>query len=95
MNRSDSLHSFTMKQAYAHEDEGTAHSSPSTVIGVMGNAKENFPGIITAHQLARALNVILAPKGFDAEKTLLVTSFCCDEVCRDMEDELKQVYGQK
>lgn len=83
-----------MKQAYAHEDEGTAHASPSTVIGVMGNAKESFPGIITAHQLARAINVVLSTKGFEAENVLLVTSFDGDEVCRDVEDELREVYGQ-
>jgi hypothetical protein len=54
----------------------------------------HFPGIITSHQLARSLDVILSKQGFEKEKTLLGTSLCCDEVCRDMEDELKEVYGQ-
>jgi hypothetical protein len=89
-----SLHSFTMKEAFNHEDEGTAASSPVSVINVMATAEHTYPGIITAHQLARALDVILRPKGFEKETTLLTTSFCCDEVCRDLEDELRRAYGQ-
>ena len=90
----ESLHTFTMHEAFAHEDEGTAVSSASSVVNVMHNATTTFPGIVTSHQLARALDVILSPRGFDKEKTLLATSFCCDEVCRDLEDELREVYGQ-
>eukprot|EP00551_Chaetoceros_affinis_P003074 CAMPEP_0203635290 /NCGR_PEP_ID=MMETSP0088-20131115/2100_1 /ASSEMBLY_ACC=CAM_ASM_001087 /TAXON_ID=426623 /ORGANISM="Chaetoceros affinis, Strain CCMP159" /LENGTH=306 /DNA_ID=CAMNT_0050489127 /DNA_START=49 /DNA_END=969 /DNA_ORIENTATION=+ len=83
-----------MKEAFAHEDEGSAASSPASVRSVMENAKTHFPGIVTTHQLARSLDVILGEKGFDKKKTLLATSLCCDEVCRDMEDELRAVYGQ-
>jgi len=94
MKRNDSLHTFAMEAAFAHDDEGTAHSSPSSVVGVMQNAKSTFPGIVTAHQLARSLDVILEPRGFKKETTLLATSFCCDEVNRDLEDELRDAYGQ-
>mmetsp|Transcript_28592 Transcript_28592/g.43751 ORF Transcript_28592/g.43751 Transcript_28592/m.43751 type:complete len:324 (-) Transcript_28592:1637-2608(-) len=94
MRRNASLHTFTMDAAFAHEDEGTAHSSAASVVSVMNNAKTIFPGIITAHQLARSLKAILTPRGFDTDKTLLASSFCCDEVCRDLEDELREVYGQ-
>ena len=94
MKRADSLHTFAMKEAFDHEDEGTAFSSAVSVVGVMAKAKEAFPGIITAHQLARSLDVVLQPKGFEKDSTLLTTSFCCDEVCRDLEDELKGAYGQ-
>lgn len=52
-----------------------------------------FPGVVTSHQLARSLDVILSKKGFEKETTLLATSLCCDEVCREMEDELREVYG--
>lgn len=90
----ESLHTFSMKAAFSHEDEGSSKSSPVSVIAVMENAKKYFPGVITARQLARSLDTILTPKGFDKEKTLLATSFCCDEVCRDLEDELKALYGQ-
>lgn len=94
MKRNDSLHTFAMKEAFDHEDEGTAFSSSVSVVSVMAKAKEHFPDIITGHQLARALDVILAPKGFEKDSTLLTTSFCCDEVCRDLEDELRRGYGQ-
>lgn len=94
MHRNESLHTFTMKEAFAHEDEGTAYSSATTVASVMSNAKETFPGVITAHSLARSLTTILKPRGFHPDNTILATSFCCDEVCRDLEDELREVYGQ-
>jgi len=94
LKRNESLHSFAMDAAFAHDDEGTATTSPSSVVSVMHNAKSTFPGIVTAHQLARSLDVILEPKGFQKETTLLATSFCCDEVNRDLEDELRSVYGQ-
>lgn len=94
MKRNDSLHTFAMEAAFAHDDEGTAQTSPSSVVNVMKNAKSTFPGIVTSHQLARSLDVILEPLGFKKETTLLATSFCCDEVNRDLEDELRAVYGQ-
>ena len=94
MKKVESLHTFTMRSVASHEDEGTAFSSPASVVGVMERAKMTFPGCITAHQLARSLDVLLKPKGFCKETTLLTTSFDCDEVCRDLEDELRSAYGQ-
>jgi len=88
-----------MNEAFLHEDEGTAHSSATSVVKVIQNAKSTFPNLITSHQLARSLQVVLQPHGFSStddttNDTLLGTSFCCDEVCRDLEDELRQVFGQ-
>lgn len=94
MNMDDSFHEFTMKEGFLHEDEGTAFFSAASVISVMENAKTHFPGIITTHQLSRSLSCILGTKGFSKTNTLLATSLSCDEVCRDMEDELRSVYGQ-
>jgi len=94
MRRNESMHTFTMEAAFAHDGEGTANTSPSSVVSVMANAKSTFPGIVTARQLARSLDVILEPHGFKKETTLLATSFCCDEVSRDTEDELRDIYGQ-
>lgn len=94
MKREESLHTFSMNEAFAHEDEGTVHATPTGVVSIMSNAKHAFPGVITAHQLARSLDVILKPHGFIKETTLLATSLCCDEVCRDTEDEIRNVYGQ-
>ena len=90
----ETLHTFTMKHAFLHEDEGSAHSSAVSVIKVISNAKSTFPNAITAFQLARSVHDILEPHGFSPPDTLLATSFCCDEVCRDLEDELKAVFGQ-
>jgi hypothetical protein len=53
-----------------------------------------FKGAIPTHQFARALDVTLSKFGFKEDNTLLATSLCCDEVCRDLEDELKSKYGQ-
>jgi len=89
-----SLHTFFQQAAFAHDDEGTEHSTPQSVVSVMENAKAKFPGIITTHQFARALDVILAPRSFKEETTLLATSFNADEVCRDLEDELRAKFGQ-
>jgi len=94
MLRNESLHTFTMNEAFAHEDEGTAYSSATSVAFIMARAKETFPGVVTAHSLARSLESILKPRGFDSDNTLLATSFDVDEVCRDLEDELRQKYGQ-
>lgn len=94
MQKVKSLHSFTMDAAFAHEDEGTAFSSPSSVKDVMSKAKTAFPGVITAHQLARSLDVILSSLGVEKTNTLLATSFSGDEVNRDVEDELRALFGQ-
>ena len=100
MDRVQSLHSFTMSEAFSHEDEGSHQPSATSVVKVIENAKSTFPNLITAHQLARSLQDVLKPHGFSVNTdsanndTLLATSFCCDDVCRDLEDELRQVFGQ-
>ena len=90
MSKSESKHTFIMDVTFAHEDEGTAEVSPSTVASVMKNVKETFPGVVTTHKLARSIQVILESHSFKK----LATSFDCDEVNRDLEDELRSVYGQ-
>ena len=40
IHRNASLHSFTMREGFAHEDEGTAVASATSVVSVMENAKE-------------------------------------------------------
>lgn len=94
MKRHDSLHTFAMHAAFDHDDEGTDVASAASVVGVMENAKSKFPGAITSHQIARSLDVILKERGFKKETTLLATSLSCDEVNRDFEDELREVFGQ-
>ena len=38
-NRCESLHTFTMKEGFAHEDEGTPYSSATSVVSVMETTK--------------------------------------------------------
>lgn len=93
MKKVESLHSFAAKTTYAHEDEGTAEASSTSIIKVMERAKNQFPGIISARQLSRSLETVLSNKGFKSETTLLATSFDCDEVNRSLEDELRKAFN--
>jgi len=94
MKKVESLHTFAMNAAFDHEDEGTAVMSATSVKNVVEHANSAFPGLISSHQLARSLDAILIPRGFRRDRTLLATSLCCDEVCRELEDELRNYYGQ-
>ena len=60
----ESLHTFTIKTTFAHEDEGTASSSAASVIKIVENVENTFPGVVTSRQLSRSKKVILEPKGF-------------------------------
>ena len=82
-----------METAFAHEDEGTAAASSVSTANIMEKAKTVFSGVISAHQLARSIDVVLSKHGYNKETTLLATSFDCDELNRDFEDELCAIYG--
>lgn len=83
----------TLMQVYDHDDEGTSEISREAVSLVMQKVKEKFPKALTGHVLAFQLKDILAHSGFTTNTTMLGTSFCCDVVNRDLEDELRQVFG--
>lgn len=89
----ESHHAFLMDAAFSHEGEGTATAAPVNVKKVMEKANAVFPGVIAAHNLVRATEKVLSDSGFEASKTLLATSFCCDEVNRNLEDELREKFG--
>jgi hypothetical protein len=93
MNRTNSLHTFLMDEAFAHEDEGTATAGAANIKDAMEHVNSSFAGAIPDHRLAKAVNKILEPLGFNDANTLLTTSLCCDEVCRDLEDEFRNIYG--
>lgn len=92
-NRVKSLHSFTMLAAHAHEDEGTAEAGAANVKQAMENVNATYPGAIPDHRLAKATRTVLGPLGFNEDNTLVTTSLCDDEVCRDLEDEFRSIYG--
>ncbi|KAL7458764.1 hypothetical protein ACHAWC_010451 [Mediolabrus comicus] len=55
--------------------------------------KSNFPGAISNRELETKVAAILESKGFTPANTLLCTSLCCDELARNLEDDLNKVYG--
>ena len=61
------------------------------------NEKSSAPMLIiliTDNVLLQKLEIVLEEKAhYEADKTLLTTSLCCDEVNRELEDTLKSVYG--
>jgi hypothetical protein len=79
-----------MQVAFDDDDEGTDHISKDGVIHVMSKVESTFPGAFTTHQLSNQLACLLSQYGYTKKTTLLGTSFCCDEVNRGLEDELRQ-----
>eukprot|EP00574_Skeletonema_japonicum_P008227 CAMPEP_0201714458 /NCGR_PEP_ID=MMETSP0593-20130828/936_1 /ASSEMBLY_ACC=CAM_ASM_000672 /TAXON_ID=267983 /ORGANISM="Skeletonema japonicum, Strain CCMP2506" /LENGTH=305 /DNA_ID=CAMNT_0048203743 /DNA_START=25 /DNA_END=942 /DNA_ORIENTATION=+ len=55
--------------------------------------KQNFPGAISNKEMETKVASILEGKGFTPANTLLCTSLCCDELARNLEDDLNKVYG--
>uniref|UniRef100_A0A6T5Q7V6 Limiting CO2-inducible protein B/C beta carbonyic anhydrase domain-containing protein n=1 Tax=Skeletonema marinoi TaxID=267567 RepID=A0A6T5Q7V6_9STRA len=55
--------------------------------------KKNFPGAISNKAMETKIASILEAKGFTPANTLLCTSLCCDELARNLEDDLNKVYG--
>jgi hypothetical protein len=55
--------------------------------------RKTFPGAVTNKDLVTNAVTHLAGKGYKGENTLLATSFCCDELARQLEDDFNGVYG--
>jgi len=83
----------TLMHVYDHDDEGTAKISKETVSEVMKTVQHKFEKALGSHVLAFQLKDILSHSGFTEHNTMLGTSFCCDDVNRDLEDELRNVFG--
>lgn len=83
----------TLMHVYDHDDEGTSKISRETVTVVMKQVKKKFPQALSGHILAFQLKDILAHSGFTSSTTMLGTSFCCDDVNRELEDELRASFG--
>jgi hypothetical protein len=52
-----------------------------------------FPEAVTNQVLVTRITKALEPHGYVRDKTLLATSFCCDEVNRELENDLRRLYG--
>jgi hypothetical protein len=83
----------TLMHVYDHDDEGTAKISKEAVCTVVSAVQSKFPNALSAHVLAFQLKDILSHSGFTEANTLLGTSFCYDDVNRDLEDELRACFG--
>ena len=56
--------------------------------------KAAFPGAISNTDLKAKAVTALSAKGYTPENTLLCTSLCCDELARNLEQELVDIYGR-
>ena len=59
----------------------------------MSKVEEAYPGALPSHRMAKEVSKLLESHGYDSETTLFATSLCCDEVNRDIEDEMRQYFG--
>lgn len=55
--------------------------------------KEVFPGAVKSSLLAATIKASLAKNGYTENKTLVATSFCCDEVNRELEKDITSIYS--
>lgn len=60
---------------------------------VTGKIQEVFPGAVRSSELASRVKAVLCKNGYSDDKTLLATSLCCDEVNRELEDDLTSIYN--
>ena len=54
-------------------------------LDIFQKAVDTFPGALTNHELVKTIISTLERAGYDVGKTLLSTSFCCDELNRSLE----------
>lgn len=55
--------------------------------------QDNFPGALTNVDLVTNIVNHLSNKDYTPSNTLLATSLCCDELARQLEDDLNGIYG--
>jgi hypothetical protein len=56
--------------------------------------RSNFPGALSNKDLVSTVVDTLALKGYSGSNTLLATSFCGDELARQLEDDFNGIYGK-
>lgn len=71
----------------------TRKNSITAVHGIMGKVEQSFPGALPSHRMAKQAGKLLEKHGYNDTNTLLSTSLCSDEVNRDIEDEIRQHFG--
>lgn len=61
---------------------------------VIDKVDDVFPGALKSETLAAKVHNILSRNGYNSSTTLLATSLCCDEVNRELERDLTNIYTQ-
>ena len=62
-------------------------------MNVVKRIQEVFPGAVKSSNLASHIQTTLSKYGYEDKKTLVATSLCCDEVNRELELDLTQIYN--
>mmetsp|Transcript_25616 Transcript_25616/g.38034 ORF Transcript_25616/g.38034 Transcript_25616/m.38034 type:complete len:277 (-) Transcript_25616:90-920(-) len=60
---------------------------------VTDKIKESFPGAVKSADLAAHVKAVLNKHDYVDAKTLIATSFCCDEVNRELEQDITSIYN--
>jgi len=55
--------------------------------------QDNFPNALSNEELVTRVVTKLSSNGYTGANTLLATSLCCDELARQLEDDLTGIYG--
>jgi len=67
--------------------------SKETVQGIARTVELNFPGALPTNRMAKQAFCILEKHGFTGDNTLVATSLCCDELNRQLEDDICRKFG--
>jgi hypothetical protein len=81
------------KQDVAEKVKNVFANSPKPDAAFEKLVQKNFPGALNNQDLVSKVVDILAATGYSGANTLLATSFCCDELARQLEDDFNGVYG--
>lgn len=86
-------HPSSLGPLHAEAVEASAAASPPAFTNAADAVKHYYPGALPTAAFAKQLKSALESRGYDVSKTLLATSLCCDEINREMENELNAEFG--
>uniref|UniRef100_A0A7S2H0R0 Limiting CO2-inducible protein B/C beta carbonyic anhydrase domain-containing protein n=1 Tax=Octactis speculum TaxID=3111310 RepID=A0A7S2H0R0_9STRA len=87
---------FSSRKSLIRQLEASpAPAAPTVTVssdGAFGPAVSAFPGALQNSELIKLVTATLDDAGYDSDKTLCATSFCCDEVNRPLESDLRNSF---
>jgi hypothetical protein len=66
---------------------------PTEDTDVVNKVQESFPGAVKSSTLATHVQTVLSKHGYQDKTTLVATSLCCDEVNRELELDITDIYN--